>query len=519
MDFDASLGFPGEGPSSLLISSFGFAAWSCLGFLTCSSLDLSLASPIIFLVMLGFPLLRLSPFRCSVSLGCTKGPTVNCRLLAVVGLCCFASAAAVSHGLNPRDAADIRRVRTRGDLELPVGRPVLGSTQAYRDKLLSAFGAWLNDQGFSLDEIITGQTIDAETVNLLLERYGRAMFRAGRPYGHYSETINAVGGKRPGLRRQLQPAWDVAYSWLRQEPPIHHVALPWQLLLALLVTSLSWGWTRVAGVIALSWGGITRIGEVLAASRKHLVLPEDLQCSINFALLEIQEPKTRFRTARHQSARVDQPQLLQILKIAFSRLLPEQKLWPFSGQTMRSRFQALLAAYGIQHIPKHLQRGLDLGSLRAGGASWLLFASEDSELVRRRGRWISSRVMEVYIQEVGSLQFLSRLDDSTRQLILQGLALFPWSLNLAVRLFDARVPETIWYVLFKNEADLDTVGELQREKSGQGLAQKSQETALTSPVHLRSCKERKWSASADLLTTNSDALHGAQAHPPWSSQL
>lgn len=52
---------------------------------------------------------------------------------------------------------------------------------------------------------------------------------------------------------------------LRHEPPCHHVALPCQPMVALLVTSFCWGWVRVAGVIALSWGALTRIGEVLAA--------------------------------------------------------------------------------------------------------------------------------------------------------------------------------------------------------------------------------------------------------------
>ena len=44
-----------------------------------------------------------------------------------------------------------------------------------------------------------------------------------------------------------------------------------------------------AGVLALAWGGLLRIGEVFQATRGHLVLPQDV--------------------ARHQVARVDQPDL------------------------------------------------------------------------------------------------------------------------------------------------------------------------------------------------------------------
>lgn len=231
-------------------------------------------------------------------------------------------AAAVSHGpkLIPRDARDRARADLRHDLELPQGRPVLERTQANQDKLLTAFDSWLQGQGFSLGQLLGPGVPDVEAINTLLEKYGRELFRSGRPYGHYAETVNGVAGRRPRIRRSLQPAWDLAYGWLRQEPPTHHLALPWQALLCLLSTSLSWGWTRVAGVIALSWGSLTRIGEVLSAARRDLILPSDVGYTIDHGLLQIAEPKTRYRAARHQIAKVDQPQLLMVIQLAFERL-------------------------------------------------------------------------------------------------------------------------------------------------------------------------------------------------------
>ena len=205
------------------------------------------------------------------------------------------------------------------------------------------------------------------------------MYRAGRPYGQYAETINAVAAKRPRIKRSLQQAWHLAFAWLRKEPPSRSAAVA----STLLATSLAWGWQRDAGAIAFSWGGITRIGEVLSAFRRNLVLPSDLGDTEHFALLEIQEPKTRFTMARHQAARLDQPQLLSVVELAFKNLLPGEKLWPASRQTMRKRFQRLLEANGLSNLPEGVSRGLDLGSLRAGRTSWLLLVSEDSELTRR----------------------------------------------------------------------------------------------------------------------------------------
>ena len=202
---------------------------------------------------------------------------------------------------------------------------------------------------------------------------------------------------------------------------------------------------------SLSWGGLTRIGEALAALRSQLVLPQDVENTSDFILLQINEPKTRFRAARHQVAKVDQPQLVRLIEIVFRDLQPQQKLWPFSGQTMRLRFQRLLEANKLSPLPPPYTRGLDLGSLRAGGASWLLMRSEDSELTRRRGRWINNKVMEVYCQEVCALQFLPNLPKATKSLIISGVQIFPWVLDRVDCLQRAKIPEMVWSTLLKDE--------------------------------------------------------------------
>ena len=430
-DFDASLGFPGEGPSSYcraFMTSLGF--WIFL-FLPCH----------LHSVMDTLWILPCRAF--GLGLWAARYPNNPRSFWGLRGLVLYPTLASSmpvgSHGpqMLPRDVRDKRRAEQRSGQVLPIGRPVLGQTQFYRERLLDQFSAWLKTQGLDFDSLVLSSTPDVEGINLLLEKYGRALYNAGRPYNHYAELINGVASKKPVLRRQLQAAWDLAYAWLRLEPPTHHVALPWQALLSLLTISISWGWLRVAGVIALSWGGITRIGEVLNAFRKNLILPSDLGGSVAFALLEVAEPKTRFSGARHQSARLDQPQLLRLVDLAFAALRPEQRLWPMSGQTMRLRFQKLLTANGLADLPPEISRGIDLGSLRAGGASWLLLTSEDSELTRRRGRWLTSKTMEVYVQESASIQFLPRLPTHIKQRVLTGAEAFPWALEFAEQLYAA----------------------------------------------------------------------------------
>ena len=153
-----------------------------------------------------------------------------------------------------------------------------------------------------LDRLVVDSLSSARLLNKYLVQYGRSLFEAGWPYSHYSEVINAIAAQEPLLCRNLQPARDLAFAWIREEPHTNHVAMPWQSLLAAIATVLVWGWPRVAGILALTWGGLLRIGEAFAARRSDLLLPADGNGTCDFAMLSVGEPKTRSKAARHQAA-------------------------------------------------------------------------------------------------------------------------------------------------------------------------------------------------------------------------
>lgn len=223
--------------------------------------------------------------------------------------------------------------------------------------------------------------------------------------------------------------------------------MPWQVLLAMLTTALSWGWLKLAGMMALSWGSLLRVGEFCAALRGDLLLPEDTHFTNKFSLLAIREPKTRFSAARHQSAKLDIGDLLEVVSMAFLRLRRHQKLWPHSSQTLRTRFRQVLQALNLPTVSQSGNRALDLGSLRPGGATWLLQQYESGELVQRRGRWMNYKVMPIYIQEVGAFQYLASLDDDCRRRIYALAESFPATLETVRQFHTARIPESVWYKL------------------------------------------------------------------------
>ena len=91
-----------------------------------------------------------------------------------------------------------------------------------------------------------------------MTRFGRVLHKQGKSYNQYAETLNSLGTIKPGIRRLLQQSWDLGYAWARSEPSNHHVAMPAAVLIAMITTALSWGWTLVGGMSGTwFWGFIT----------------------------------------------------------------------------------------------------------------------------------------------------------------------------------------------------------------------------------------------------------------------
>ena len=456
-EFDSTLGFPGEGPAEpweevrnrrwyvgFLFGIFGFAClWIFTGHRThllASTLPLSLL----------FSSLSPAFCLCASSLCGRQGSGNLARRSWILLL--VSSAQAMP--MFPRNSGDTARASARALREQPtVTRPVLPVTLALREKNQAVFSTWLAENEIDFDLMLQRHHECIDEINMVLVRFGKALYAAGRPYNHYLETINLVVSRKPLLRRMLQMAWDYAFSWVKQEPSAHHVAMPFQVLLGCISVAILWGWDKVAGALALMWGALLRAGEFLAAFRSQLSLLRDAQFSVNFALVSIPEPKTRLTAARHQVAKLDIPDLIGVVDMAFGSLKPEQKLWQGSGQTLRNRLKQILCAL---HLPvtKTLQlKPLDLGSLRSGGATWLISTTEQSDLVMRRGRWLNAKTMSIYLQGSMAVLYLQKVPPCAKERVLLFAAHFPKLLTRATGFQKAKVPTSLWNNILQLEND------------------------------------------------------------------
>ena len=198
------------------------------------------------------------------------------------------------------------------------------------------------------------------------------------------------------------------------------------------------------------FGGLLRVGEATKARRADLVFPADALGSQDYILIKINEPKTRGRAARHQSSRVEASDLVAVISIAFEKLPKPAPLWPHSGQTLRRRFDQVLQRLYIP-TARRPSRSLDLGSLRPGGATYLLQITEDSEYVRRKGRWVSQKVMEIYIQEVTACTYISDLPLEARTRVLCAAQSFSAILQHALSWTKAKIPCRCWFQLWAHQ--------------------------------------------------------------------
>ena len=447
LDFDSTLGFPGEGPcDSILTSALSVLCFVIFGIFLSVSLLSFLALPCRWISITGpWTSTFRRPTVCVV--GLSSRLSSRLLLLLLFSLLPVATAMPIS-ATTPAEAR--RMLERQGRPELRAGRPVTDATSSLREKYRDVFRQWTVSEGLVLDDILLNYMYYIDDLNFILVRYGRTLYAAGKSYNQYAETLNALTALKPGLRRMLTAAWDLGIAWTKQEPSQHHIPVPAPILIAMITVAIMWGWMSTAGLLALGFGGLLRPGEMVAALRQDLLLPSDTGFTTSFVLLSIREPKSRFTYARQQTAKVDSADLVQVIEIAFGKLRGLQRLWPFSAQTLRTRFRSLLQALQLPVLSSPGSRCLDLGSLRSGGATFIILSTENGELCRRRGRWANAKMMEIYVQGSMALQYLLMIPQHNRFFIFAVAGNFLHVVQQAKVFREALIPESAWYFLFSS---------------------------------------------------------------------
>ena len=109
--------------------------------------------------------------------------------------------------------------------------------------------------------------------------------------------------------------------------------------------------------------------------------------------------------------------------------------------------------------------------MRAGGATHLLGLTEDLELVRRRGRWLASRTMEIYLQEAASITYFPALDEDAKDRFTAARA-FPLVSARVQSFLRHAIPCEAWWLLLSDDGQMGGLGGF---KHAAGLGQPHQQ--------------------------------------------
>ena len=159
---------------------------------------------------------------------------------------------------------------------------------------------------------------------------------------------------------------------------------------------------------------------------------------------EFEARKREGRSAKHQSARIDYKDVVDFLSAVYVNCAGTEKLWPWSAATLRGRSNCLLKALDLPVTKVSGQRPFDFGSLRPGGATFLLNLTEDGFQPE------SWNVMDIYLQEVHIATCVQKLLDSQRSKIQTLVDCFQPTLELAIFYLRNGIPPKTWLHLMKS---------------------------------------------------------------------
>ena len=163
--------------------------------------------------------------------------------------------------------------------------------------------------------------------------------------------------------------------------------------------------------------------------------------------MRIEEPKTKFRGARHQLARSDEHWVVRFAMSVFKSLQRDDPLWPGSVYACRRRWHAI--GESLQVCTK-VGKGMSVSSLRPGGVTAFYALTEDIPRLLRRARWANDSQLTTYVQEVTPHEFLASLTDPCRARLYSLAACLPAVVDKAIELMECGVPSNLWYPTFQH---------------------------------------------------------------------
>ena len=213
----------------------------------------------------------------------------------------------------------------------------------------------------------------------------------GKPLYDINSALCGIQHYMPWIKRKLPRSWKSFKIWRTIEVPVRAAPFPEKIVYSVANFALHEQDLAFAAVLVLGFEGLLRTGELLR------ITPADLLLKDERVLIRLSNTKTSRKKGGSEVVTFDHPWAFYVIQtlveLREERRQTHSPLWLFSGQAFRTTLQQYLLRFNLQHC------GFKPYSLRRGGATALFLRTRSYDSALDRGRWESTRVAKIYIQD------------------------------------------------------------------------------------------------------------------------
>lgn len=255
--------------------------------------------------------------------------------------------------------------------------------------------ALANDFGPVIDIVERTLRTGSEELDSIGVEYLQHLYDEQAPKSWAGTVLSALQDRYPRLKaHKLLPAcWRAHNAWESLEPGEFRKPWPPCLVQGLSTIAVSQNRPEIAGFLMCASHALLRPGEAGVLKAEEVSLPEELPLSSSVGVLVVEKPKTRGKFARTQHVLLDDAGIVDMIRQLKGLRRGSELL--FCSYAVVYRWTRTIL--GVLNLPQYT-----LGGLRSGGATFHWLSLFRLDVLRRRGRWVSDRSLEHYVQEAVS---------------------------------------------------------------------------------------------------------------------
>ena len=228
---------------------------------------------------------------------------------------------------------------------------------------------------------------DSASLDAILAEYINHLYQEGDSISHAGWLMSGFRRFIPSLKGHLPTASQYYSNWVRDHLPSRAVPMPWSVLKALVATAWRFEHFDLGLCLLLGFVFYLRTMEMITLKLDDIVIDSGRGQVI--LCLDNTKPSGPFS----QSLVVRNPRLTRIIAFGYSKLVGNDRVWPYSIGLFRVCFTRLLRHFDLQGF------NFSLYSLRRGGATFSYASTHDLNRVVLQGRWKDVKTARLYLDD------------------------------------------------------------------------------------------------------------------------